>query len=111
LTLVASVRLFLLVVLADQPLISPCIGKLGLTTMYSFDNDKRTDTFVIVGSVDTVKTRLQGQPPYRAPKYFNMVQSYRTILKEEGIVRGLYAGVTPAMLGSGKGKLKSLFLP
>lgn len=57
-------------------------------------------------SVDTVKTRLQGQPPYRAPKYFNMIQSYRTILKEEGIVRGLYAGVTPAMLGSGKANTK-----
>ncbi|ORZ14702.1 mitochondrial carrier domain-containing protein [Absidia repens] len=51
-------------------------------------------------SVDTVKTRLQGQPHHRAPKYHNMVQTYRTILKEEGVLRGLYAGVTPAMLGS-----------
>jgi hypothetical protein len=29
-----------------------------------------------------------------------MVQSYRLILKEEGVLRGLYAGITPAMLGS-----------
>lgn len=29
-----------------------------------------------------------------------MLQSYRLIWKEEGILRGLYAGVTPAMLGS-----------
>ncbi|KAG0179701.1 hypothetical protein DFQ29_001741 [Apophysomyces sp. BC1021] len=29
-----------------------------------------------------------------------MVQAYRLILKEEGVLRGLYAGVTPAMLGS-----------
>ncbi|CAO3585513.1 unnamed protein product [Absidia cylindrospora] len=49
-------------------------------------------------SVDTVKTRLQGQPHHRAPKYHNMFQSYKTILKEEGALRGLYAGVTPAML-------------
>jgi hypothetical protein len=33
-----------------------------------------------------------------------MVQTYRTILKEEGVVRGLYAGITPAMLGSGTQK-------
>ncbi|KAI8084663.1 mitochondrial carrier domain-containing protein [Halteromyces radiatus] len=56
-------------------------------------------------SVDTVKTRLQGQPHHRAPKYYNMVQSYRTILKEEGVLRGLYAGITPAMLGSVPGTL------
>ncbi|KAI8327804.1 mitochondrial carrier protein-like protein [Chlamydoabsidia padenii] len=56
-------------------------------------------------SVDTVKTRLQGQPSYRVPKYFNMVQSYRTILKEEGVLRGLYAGVTPAILGSVPGTM------
>ncbi|ORZ10751.1 mitochondrial carrier domain-containing protein [Absidia repens] len=56
-------------------------------------------------SVDTVKTRLQGQPHHRAPKYHNMFQSYRTILKEEGVLRGLYAGVTPAMLGSVPGTM------
>ncbi|KAI8583646.1 hypothetical protein K450DRAFT_183082 [Umbelopsis ramanniana AG] len=51
-------------------------------------------------SVDTVKTRLQGQAQHRPMKYHNMVQSYRLILKEEGVLRGLYAGITPAMLGS-----------
>ncbi|KAI8340294.1 mitochondrial carrier domain-containing protein, partial [Chlamydoabsidia padenii] len=56
-------------------------------------------------SVDTVKTRLQGQPHHHLPKYHNMVQTYRIILKEEGILRGLYAGVTPAMLGSVPGTL------
>ncbi|KAI9300948.1 mitochondrial carrier domain-containing protein [Cunninghamella echinulata] len=59
----------------------------------------------VMHSVDTVKTRLQGQPLHRAPKYHNMVQSYRLILKEEGILRGLYAGITPAMLGSIPGTL------
>ena len=57
-------------------------------------------------SVDTVKTRLQGQPLNRSTiKYHNMVQAYKLIFKEEGIFRGLYAGVTPAMLGSGKGTI------
>lgn len=53
-------------------------------------------------SVDTVKTRLQGQPLHRSTiKYSNMVQAYKLIYKEEGLVRGLYSGITPAMLGSG----------
>ncbi|OZJ03057.1 hypothetical protein BZG36_03776 [Bifiguratus adelaidae] len=53
-------------------------------------------------SVDTVKTRLQGQPtPYNlAPKYTSMLQTFRTILQEEGVRSGLYGGVTPAILGS-----------
>lgn len=52
--------------------------------------------------MDTVKTRLQGQPLHRSTiKYSNMVQAYKLIYKEEGIVRGLYSGITPAMLGSG----------
>ncbi|KAG1085296.1 hypothetical protein G6F42_021456 [Rhizopus arrhizus] len=55
----------------------------------------------LMHSVDTVKTRLQGQPLNRSTvKYHNMVQAYKLIFKEEGILRGLYAGVTPAMLGS-----------
>lgn len=52
-------------------------------------------------SVDTVKTRVQGQPHHRPLKYHSMIQAYKLIWKEEGILRGLYAGVTPAMLGSG----------
>lgn len=54
-------------------------------------------------SVDTVKTRLQGQPLHRTTiKYHNMVQSYKLIYMEEGVLRGLYSGITPAMLGSSK---------
>lgn len=57
-------------------------------------------------SVDTVKTRLQGQPLNRSSiKYHNMVQAYKLIFKEEGVFRGLYAGVTPAMLGSSKDRV------
>ncbi|KAK9761363.1 hypothetical protein K7432_013789, partial [Basidiobolus ranarum] len=52
----------------------------------------------VMHSVDTVKTRLQGQP--YPPKYTNMIQAYRTILREEGVLRGLYGGVAPAMGGS-----------
>lgn len=51
-------------------------------------------------SVDTVKTRLQGQPHTRVQKYTSMVQAYKLILRQEGVMRGLYAGVTPAMIGS-----------
>jgi hypothetical protein len=52
--------------------------------------------------VDTVKTRLQGQPHSRVQKYTSMVQAYKMIFKQEGVMRGLYAGVTPAMIGSSK---------
>ncbi|KAG0200776.1 hypothetical protein BGX28_006237 [Mortierella sp. GBA30] len=54
----------------------------------------------LMHSVDTVKTRLQGQPAANPPKYHNMFHAYSTILKEEGITRGLYGGVAPAMSGS-----------
>src|SRR3954471_18126500 len=57
----------------------------------------------LMHSLDTVKTRIQGQPVSAAgasPKYLNMFQAYRTILLEEGISRGLYSGITPAMSGS-----------
>ncbi|KAF8936620.1 mitochondrial carrier domain-containing protein [Dissophora ornata] len=54
----------------------------------------------IMHSVDTVKTRLQGQPSANPPKYNNMFHAYSTILREEGVSRGLYSGVAPAMTGS-----------
>jgi hypothetical protein len=67
------------------------VSKIGTNTRYAFY------------SVDTVKTRLQGQPLNRGTiKYHTMAQSYKLIFKEEGILRGLYAGITPALLGSGK---------
>ena len=49
-------------------------------------------------SLDTVKTRQQGAP--NILKYKNMIQSYKTIILEEGIRRGLYSGYSAAMVGS-----------
>lgn len=49
-------------------------------------------------SLDTVKTRQQGL--LFNPKYRRMIPAYATILKEEGLFRGLYGGYTPAILGS-----------
>ncbi|ORX92763.1 mitochondrial carrier [Basidiobolus meristosporus CBS 931.73] len=49
-------------------------------------------------SVDTVKTRLQDQS--FPPKYGNMLHAYQTILREEGMARGLYSGIGPVMTGS-----------
>lgn len=49
-------------------------------------------------SLDTVKTRQQGL--LHMPKYKNMISAYLTILREEGLFRGLYAGYSPAVLGS-----------
>ncbi|RHZ81340.1 hypothetical protein Glove_121g63 [Diversispora epigaea] len=54
----------------------------------------------LMHSIDTVKTRLQGQKFTKPPKYQNMRNAYTTILKQEGLVRGLYGGVTPAIMGS-----------
>lgn len=50
-------------------------------------------------SLDTVKTRQQGDPHF-PPKYTTLGQSYATILRQEGVRRGLYGGFTAAMLGS-----------
>jgi hypothetical protein len=58
-------------------------GMVGDTTMHS---------------LDTVKTRQQGLA--HSAKYKNMVPAYLTILREEGLFRGLYGGYTPAILGS-----------
>lgn len=49
-------------------------------------------------SLDTVKTRQQGL--LFNPKYQSMIPAYRTILREEGLFRGLYGGYVPAILGS-----------
>lgn len=53
----------------------------------------------VMHSLDTVKTRQQGDPHF-PPKYSSLSSSYRTILREEGFGRGLYGGFTAAMLGS-----------
>ncbi|KAI9733440.1 MAG: hypothetical protein M1835_003434 [Candelina submexicana] len=59
---------------------------------------------LLMHSIDTVKTRQQGDP-HIPPKYTSMSQSYTTIFRQEGIRRGLYGGVTPAFLGSFPGTI------
>jgi len=54
---------------------------------------------MLMHSLDTVKTRQQGDP-HMPPKYTNMGNTYYTIFRQEGLWRGLYGGVTPAFLGS-----------
>ena len=54
---------------------------------------------MLMHSLDTVKTRQQGDP-HMPPKYTSMSASYSTIFKQEGFRKGLYGGVTPAFLGS-----------
>ncbi|EME46999.1 hypothetical protein DOTSEDRAFT_69098 [Dothistroma septosporum NZE10] len=54
---------------------------------------------MLMHSLDTVKTRQQGDP-HMPPKYTSMGNTYYTILRQEGIIRGLYGGVTPAFVGS-----------
>ncbi|KAK2806644.1 hypothetical protein FQN51_006610 [Onygenales sp. PD_10] len=54
---------------------------------------------MLMHSLDTVKTRQQGDP-HIPPRYTSMSSSYATILRQEGVRRGLYSGVTPALLGS-----------
>lgn len=50
-------------------------------------------------SLDTVKTRQQGDP-HTPAKYTSLGQSYYTIWRQEGIRRGLYGGWIPALGGS-----------
>ncbi|KAF2154452.1 mitochondrial carrier, partial [Myriangium duriaei CBS 260.36] len=57
---------------------------------------------MLMHSLDTVKTRQQGDP-HMPPKYTSMGNTYYTIWRQEGIRRGLYGGVTPAFLGSFSG--------
>ncbi|KAF8862573.1 mitochondrial carrier protein-like protein [Acephala macrosclerotiorum] len=54
---------------------------------------------LLMHSLDTVKTRQQGDP-HIPPRYTSMLSSYGTILRQEGLRRGLYGGWLPALLGS-----------
>lgn len=54
---------------------------------------------ILMHSLDTVKTRQQGDPHF-PPKYSSLSDSYVKIFRQEGIRRGLYGGFTAAMLGS-----------
>ena len=54
---------------------------------------------MLMHSLDTVKTRQQGDT-HRPPKYSSLGSSYLTILRQEGVHRGLYGGWKAAALGS-----------
>lgn len=54
---------------------------------------------VLMHSLDTVKTRQQGDP-HLPPKYTTLSNSYATIFRQEGVRRGLYGGFGAMMLGS-----------
>lgn len=57
---------------------------------------------MLMHSLDTIKTRQQGDP-HMPPKYTSMGSTYYTIWRQEGLLRGLYGGVIPAFLGSFSG--------
>ena len=59
---------------------------------------------LLMHSIDTVKTRQQGDPNF-PPKYTSLSSSYAKIFRQEGLRRGLYSGVTPAFLGSFPGTI------
>jgi Mitochondrial carrier protein len=59
---------------------------------------------MLMHSLDTVKTRQQGDP-HIPSKYSSMSSAYATIFRQEGFRRGLYSGVTPALLGSFPGTM------
>lgn len=54
---------------------------------------------ILMHSLDTVKTRQQGDPHW-PPKYRSLGDAYWKIFRQEGFRRGLYGGFTAAMLGS-----------
>ncbi|KKA29631.1 hypothetical protein TD95_000678 [Thielaviopsis punctulata] len=54
---------------------------------------------MLMHSLDTVKTRQQGDPHF-PPRYGSLGSSYYTIWRQEGIRRGLYGGWQAALLGS-----------
>ncbi|KAL2761192.1 hypothetical protein ACRALDRAFT_1025841 [Sodiomyces alcalophilus JCM 7366] len=59
---------------------------------------------MLMHSLDTVKTRQQGDP-HVPPKYVNLGSSYYRIWRQEGIGRGLYGGWLPALGGSFPGTM------
>ena len=59
---------------------------------------------LLMHSIDTVKTRQQGDP-HMPPKYGSLSSAYSQIFRQEGFRRGLYSGVTPAFLGSFPGTI------
>ncbi|KAL8935823.1 MAG: hypothetical protein Q9216_005239 [Gyalolechia sp. 2 TL-2023] len=59
---------------------------------------------LLMHSIDTVKTRQQGDP-HIPSKYTSLSSSYLKIFRQEGVRRGLYSGVTPAFLGSFPGTI------
>lgn len=54
---------------------------------------------MLMHSLDTVKTRQQGDP-HMPPRYTSLGSSYLKIFRQEGIRRGLYGGWLPALCGS-----------
>ncbi|KAG6009119.1 hypothetical protein E4U21_003188 [Claviceps maximensis] len=54
---------------------------------------------LLMHSLDTVKTRQQGDPNTPS-KYTSLGRSYYTIWRQEGVRRGLYGGWIPALGGS-----------
>lgn len=54
---------------------------------------------MLMHSLDTVKTRQQGDP-HMPPKYTSLGSSYYKIIRQEGVRRGLYGGWLPALCGS-----------
>lgn len=74
---------------ANEPLMSHVLiagglgGAMGDTVMYP---------------LDTIKTRQQGAPG--VAKYRTMASTTKSILREEGLIRGVYRGYSAALLGS-----------
>ena len=59
---------------------------------------------LLMHSIDTVKTRQQGDP-HTPSKYGSLSSAYVKIFRQEGFRRGLYSGVLPAFLGSFPGTI------
>lgn len=59
---------------------------------------------LLMHSLDTVKTRQQGDPSI-PPRYTSLTQSYYKIWRQEGVRRGLYSGWIPALGGSFPGTM------